>query len=107
MYAYQKNTPCMRTTFLFLCLQFQDALYERALQCLPGSYKLWYSYLSTKSKRVSMIQHNLLLFFVYVEAIPTARPAHFMILQFIVPLVMPGDEAKYLVVKIQNHEQYI
>lgn len=35
-------------------LQFQDALYERALQCLPGSYKLWYSYLSTKTKRVRL-----------------------------------------------------
>ena len=42
-------------------LQFQDALYERALQCLPGSYKLWYSYLSTKLKRVRFLSPNIKL----------------------------------------------
>ena len=62
-------------TLLHLRLQFQDALYERALQCLPGSYKLWYSYLSTKSKRVCNTQDNLFHFSAHsnVEAISKAR----------------------------------
>ena len=52
-FFFSQVDEILLTSFLFNSHRVINLLYERALRELPGSYKLWYRYLTVKMEQVS------------------------------------------------------